>query len=57
MRNWDYRYCWLRDSAFTLEAIFSVDHIREAMEFMRWLQSTCKVCGADLQIVMGIGYE
>lgn len=56
-RNWDYRYCWLRDSAFTLDALFSVGHTREAMAFMRWLRQACQVSGADLQIMMGIGHE
>jgi len=37
-RNWDYRYTWLRDAAFTLYALMRIGFNREAMAFMNWLQ-------------------
>ncbi len=36
-RNWDYRFTWLRDAAFTLYAFFQLGLTREAEEFFRWL--------------------
>jgi trehalose-phosphatase len=37
IRNWDYRYCWLRDGAMTAKALVSVGSIAEAENFLRWL--------------------
>ena len=57
VRNWDYRYTWLRDASFTLDALFGVGYIEEAVAFMRWLRRTIPVEAGDLQIVYGIGGE
>jgi len=35
--NWDYRYSWLRDAAFTIYAFLRLGHVEEASAFMRWL--------------------
>jgi len=35
-RNWDYRFAWVRDSAFTAEALLMLGHIPEARRFLRW---------------------
>ena len=40
-RNWDYRYSWLRDSAFTLYALISIGFDQEASRFMGWLRDRC----------------
>ena len=40
-RNWDYRYSWLRDSAFTLYALISIGFDDEASRFMGWLRDRC----------------
>ncbi len=40
-RNWDYRYAWLRDSAFTLYALISIGFDQEASRFMGWLRDRC----------------
>ncbi len=40
-RNWDYRYTWLRDAAFTLYALISIGFGEEAANFMGWLQDRC----------------
>jgi pentatricopeptide repeat protein len=38
VRNWDYRFCWIRDSAFTIHAFLRLGHTEEAARFMSWLQ-------------------
>jgi GH15 family glucan-1,4-alpha-glucosidase len=54
-RNWDYRFVWLRDAAFTLEALANVGHYREADAFMRFLKRVCRhEVGGHLQIMYGI---
>jgi GH15 family glucan-1,4-alpha-glucosidase len=40
-RNWDYRYTWLRDAAFTLYALISIGFEDEARNFMGWLRDRC----------------
>ncbi len=59
-RNWDYRYCWIRDSALTLQAFMRTGYIEEARMFMRWLGERCREAnGAEhpLQIMYGIRGE
>jgi len=41
VRNWDYRYTWLRDSAFIFQAFFRLGHVKEAKEYIRWLVDEC----------------
>jgi GH15 family glucan-1,4-alpha-glucosidase len=41
VRNWDYRYVWLRDAAFTVYAFLRVGFKEEASAFMRWLEARC----------------
>jgi GH15 family glucan-1,4-alpha-glucosidase len=54
-RNWDYRFVWLRDAAFTLEALHAVGHVREADAFMRFVKRVCRhEGGGHLQIMYGI---
>jgi GH15 family glucan-1,4-alpha-glucosidase len=54
-RNWDYRFVWLRDAAFTLAALDAVGHRREADQFMRFLKKVCRhEGGGHLQIMYGI---
>lgn len=59
-RNWDYRYCWIRDSALTLQAFMRTGYIEEARLFMGWLGERCRESSeADhpLQIMYGIRGE
>jgi len=35
--NWDYRYCWLRDASFVIEALCGTDFVAEAEAFAEWL--------------------
>jgi GH15 family glucan-1,4-alpha-glucosidase len=54
-RNWDYRFVWLRDAAFTLAALDAVGHYGEADRFMRFLKKVCRhEGGGHLQIMYGI---
>ena len=58
-RNWDYRYTWVRDAAFTLYGLLRVGFTEEAGDFMRWLEQRCHERKADggLQIVYGLHGE
>ena len=55
-RNWDYRYTWIRDSAFTLYGFLRIGFTEEARAFMGWLESRCQNSRADgsLQLMYGI---
>jgi GH15 family glucan-1,4-alpha-glucosidase len=55
-RNWDYRYTWIRDAAFTLYALLRIGFTEEAARFMTFLEARCHELNADgsLQIVYGI---
>lgn len=51
VRNWDYRYCWLRDAAFTIRALLSVGYHREAHAFAEWLLHTTRLTHPKLQVL------
>jgi GH15 family glucan-1,4-alpha-glucosidase len=56
-RNWDYRYTWIRDSAFTIYAFMRLGFTEEAGRFMSFLTSICTACSnndSPLQIMYGI---
>jgi trehalose-phosphatase len=44
VRNWDYRYCWLRDGALSAAALVRLGSIREAMQFLDWVLGVVDVC-------------
>ena len=54
-RTWDYRYCWLRDAAFVVEALRRVAHLAEGEAFVRFLRDVAEA--GPLQPVYGIGGE
>jgi GH15 family glucan-1,4-alpha-glucosidase len=56
VRNWDYRYTWIRDAAFTLYAFLRVGFTEEAARFMHFIKERCKERNSDgaLQIMYGI---
>ncbi len=55
-RNWDYRYSWIRDSAFTLYALIRLGYTGEAEAYMHWIEARCNDLNPDgsLQIMYGI---
>ena len=55
VRNWDYRYTWIRDAAFTVYALIRIGFTEEATAFMDWLEARCRDrTDGQLQIVYGI---
>jgi GH15 family glucan-1,4-alpha-glucosidase len=57
VRNWDYRYCWLRDATFTLQAFGSAGYSEEAQEWRNWLLRAVAGSPDQLQIMYGLGGE
>src|SRR5437588_6679939 len=57
VRNWDYRYCWLRDATLTLLAFLHGDYIDEARDWRLWLLRAVAGDPADLQIMYGVAGE
>ncbi len=53
-RNWDYRFCWLRDATFTLLALMNSGYYEEATAWHHWLLRAVAGSPADLQIMYGI---
>lgn len=55
-RNWDYRYTWIRDAAFTLYGLLRIGLTEEAASFMDWMDARCHELNPDgsLQIMYGI---
>src|SRR5439155_11244479 len=59
-RNWDYRYAWVRDASFTLDALWVAACPDEALKFFSWMTGAVAsqiTGGRDLQIMFGIGGE
>jgi GH15 family glucan-1,4-alpha-glucosidase len=56
-RNWDYRYCWLRDATLTLIALMEGGYYEEAKAWREWLQRSVAGSAAELQIMYGIAGE
>ncbi len=56
-RNWDYRYCWIRDATFTLWSLHVLGLDAEAEDFARYIGDICFRHGNQLQIMYGIGGE
>lgn len=57
VRNWDYRYCWIRDATFTLYALMTVGYREEAREWRDWLLRAAAGHPKQLQILYGVGGE
>ena len=53
-RNWDYRYCWLRDATFTLLALMDSGYRDEAVAWHHWLLRAVAGAPSDMQIMYGI---
>ena len=57
VRNWDYRYCWLRDATITLEALLRTGYTGEAMAWRAWLGRAIAGDPDDVQIMYGVAGE
>ncbi|EQD68419.1 glycosyl hydrolase, partial [mine drainage metagenome] len=55
VRNWDYRYVWIRDAAFTAQALLLLGHFREAEAFLSWVlnRGTDPEGGDPLRVLYG----
>ena len=56
-RNWDYRYCWLRDATITLEALLRTGYTEEAIAWRAWLERAIAGQPRDVQIMYGVAGE
>jgi GH15 family glucan-1,4-alpha-glucosidase len=57
VRNWDYRYCWLRDATLALEALLRTGYTDEALAWRHWLGRAVAGDPADVQIMYGVAGE
>lgn len=57
-RNWDYRFCWLRDAFFVVRALNSISEVATMEEYLRWLMNiVSRSNGGHVQPLYGIGQE
>ena len=57
VRNWDYRYCWLRDATLTLLALMNAGYYNEARAWREWLERAIAGSPSQVQIMYGIAGE
>jgi GH15 family glucan-1,4-alpha-glucosidase len=57
VRNWDYRFCWLRDATLTLLALIQAGYVEEARHWRAWLLRAAAGNPRDLQIMYGVAGE
>jgi GH15 family glucan-1,4-alpha-glucosidase len=57
VRNWDYRYCWIRDAALTLDALMDAGYVSEAESWRDWIIRAVAGDPEDLQIMYGLSGE
>jgi GH15 family glucan-1,4-alpha-glucosidase len=53
-RNWDYRFCWLRDAAFTARALFGLEYQEEAEAFVSWLLHATRLTRPELRVIYDV---
>ena len=56
-RNWDYRYNWIRDAKFTVQALYNFGREREARKYFEWFREICHEDPAEIQPVYGVHGE
>ncbi|MGK9168698.1 glycoside hydrolase family 15 protein [Inquilinus limosus] len=54
VRNWDYRFCWLRDASLTMEAFLELGYRAEAEAFLEWLLHATRLTWPELQVLYDI---
>ena len=57
VRNWDYRFCWLRDATLTLFSLVSAGYREEAKSWRQWLLRAIAGSPAQMQMIYGVGGE
>ncbi len=57
VRNWDYRFCWLRDATFTLNALLLAGYVEEATAWRQWLLRAVAGSPSDMQILYSVTGE
>jgi GH15 family glucan-1,4-alpha-glucosidase len=57
VRNWDYRFCWVRDATFTLQALLNAGYLDEAREWREWLLRAVAGSPAEMNILYGLRGE
>ena len=57
VRNWDYRFCWVRDASLTLQALVNAGYLDEAREWREWLLRAVAGSPAELNILYGLRGE
>jgi GH15 family glucan-1,4-alpha-glucosidase len=53
-RNWDYRFCWLRDASFMLQALFGLGYFEEGDAFLDWLVHATRLTWPKLQVMYSV---
>ena len=53
-RNWDYRYCWLRDAGLTTQALLATGYREEAMAFLGWMLHATRLSWPELQVMYDV---
>lgn len=54
VRNWDYRYCWLRDASFTVRALIKLGYHDEAHAYMSWILHATRLTQPKLQVLYNV---
>jgi len=57
VRNWDYRFCWVRDASLTLQALLNAGYLEEARDWREWLMRAIAGSPGELNIVYGLRGE
>lgn len=57
VRNWDYRFCWIRDASFTLNALMQAGYLDEDAALFKWLFRTVQVDGPELHVLYPISAQ
>lgn len=53
-RNWDYRYCWLRDASFTVRSLWAIGYAPEAEAFLGWMLYVTRLTSPELQVIYDV---
>src|SRR5919112_1983862 len=54
VRNWDYRYCWLRDASLTLRALFDLGYAEEAEAYLSWILHATRLTWPELHVLYDV---